>query len=209
MKTVAKYLIISLFFTAFISFAPHREAKANVVYTDSITFKIDSAKIVGNNLVYSIMFYRHVDDWRGAGGLQDTLMGDVDLYFWMNDMVFNKDVFPTVSRKHPNIDHSQDFLRFERVDYYAGRFQVKLAKNTAAMVPKYIEIPYNTPVELCQIQMPLNYVDRNPGFRWDTVATGGFSNIGEPLEIAFKGDILQNPDPAIVLEDYALSLIHI
>ena len=143
MKTVAKYLIISLFFTAFISFAPHREAKANVVYTDSITFKIDSAKIVGNNLVYSIMFYRHVDDWRGAGGLQDTLMGDVDLYFWMNDMVFNKDVFPTVSRKHPNIDHSQDFLRFERVDYYAGRFQVKLAKNTAAMVPKYIEIPYN------------------------------------------------------------------
>lgn len=203
MKTVAKYLIISLFFTAFISFAPHREAKANVVYTDSITFKIDSAKIVGNNLVYSIMFYRHVDDWRGAGGLQDTLMGDVDLYFWMNDMVFNKDVFPTVSRKHPNIDHSQDFLRFERVDYYAGRFQVKLAKNTAAMVPKYIEIPYNTPVELCQIQMPLNYVDRNPGFRWDTVATGGFSNIGEPLEIAFKGDILQNPDPAIVLEDYA------
>lgn len=203
MKTVAKYLIISLFFTAFISFAPHREAKANVVYTDSITFKIDSAKIVGNNLVYSIMFYRHVDDWRGAGGLQDTLMGDVDLYFWMNDMVFNKDVFPTVSRKHPNIDHSQDFLRFERVDYYAGRFQVKLAKNTAAMAPKYIEIPYNTPVELCQIQMPLNYVDRNPGFRWDTVATGGFSNIGEPLEIAFKGDILQNPDPAIVLEDYA------
>lgn len=203
MKTVAKNLIISLFFTVLAFVAPVREAQAAAVYTDSITFKIDSAKIVGNNLVFSIMFYRHIDDWRGGSGVQDTLMGDVDLYFWANNLVLNDKAHAVVSRKHPNIDHPQDFLKFGRVGYHAGRFHVKLAKNNGATSPQYIEIPYNTPVELCQLQLPLNHVDRNPGFRWDTTATGGFSNRGEPLLIAYKGDIIQNPDPAIVLEDYA------
>lgn len=203
MKTVAKNLIISLFFTVLAFVAPVREAQAAAVYTDSITFKIDSAKIVGNNLVFSIMFYRHTDDWRGTSTVQDTLMGDVDLYFWANNLVLNDNAHAVVSRKHPNIDHPQDFLKFGRVDYYARRFHVKLVKNNGATSPQYIEIPYNTPVELCQLQLPLNHVDRNPGFCWDTVATGGFSNRGEPLLIAYKGDIIQNPDPAIVLEDYA------
>lgn len=203
MKTVAKNLIISLFFTVLAFVAPVREAQAAAVYTDSITFKIDSAKIVGNNLVFSIMFYRHTDDWRGTSTVQDTLMGDVDLYFWANNLVLNDNAHAVVSRKHPHIDHPQDFLKFGRVDYYAGRFHVKLVKNNGATSPQYIEIPYNTPVELCQLQLPLNHVDRNPGFCWDTVATGGFSNRGEPLLIAYKGDIIQNPDPAIVLEDYA------
>lgn len=203
MKTVAKNLIISLFFTVLAFVAPVREAQAAAVYTDSITFKIDSAKIVGNNLVFSIMFYRHTDDWRGTSTVQDTLMGDVDLYFWANNLVLNDNAHAVVSRKHPHIDHPQDFLKFGRVGYHARRFHVKLVKNNGATSPQYIEIPYNTPVELCQLQLPLNHVDRNPGFCWDTVATGGFSNRGEPLLIAYKGDIIQNPDPAIVLEDYA------
>lgn len=201
-KSIDKYWIISLFIFGIAFFIPEKQVQAQT-YTDSIAFKIDSAKIENSNLIYSIMFWRTNKDWRGAASAeQDTVMGNLDLYFWMKDIVFDGLQSPVILRHHPNLNGANCLLDISAL-YHADRFLIKLeSKATLSPAMKGIGIPYNEPVELCKIQMPLQYNDRNPEFVWDTKATGGQSYIGEPLIKELQGDIYQNPDPSIVLEDY-------
>lgn len=207
MYTVMKYLmgkywIVSMFLFGFIFLMPEKQVQAQA-YTDSITFKIDSARIEGFNLVYSVMFWRTNQDWRGtASAQQDTVLGNTDLYFWMKNTVFDFQN-PVILRKHPSLGKPNDLLDITAM-YYAERFRIQLKiKPAISSAMNVVGVPYNKPTELCKVQMSLLYNDRNPGFVWDTKATGGQSYSGEPLIADLKGDIIQNPDPSIVLEAYS------
>lgn len=195
-------LFVSVLVTIVMIFAPTKHSHAQL-YTDSITFKIDSVSIEGNELVYSIMFWRPIENWRGsAGGQQDTVLAHLDLYFWMKDMVFNKEVNPMIVRHHPNLNAPNSLLDIS-CRYHAGRFQIALRTRSsvnAAML--LVPVKYNQPVELCRIRMPLNYADRNPEFIWDEKATGGKSYSDEPLLKELQGNIFYNPTPSLVLTDY-------
>lgn len=201
---IGKILIISGMLSVFAFFAPMQEVAAQTQYTDSVTFRIDSVQIVGNSLIYSVMFKRTNQDWRGtASSVQDTVLGNVDLYFWLNDVIFDKEASVLITRMHPNIGTGSSLLTIN-ARYHAMRFLIQLkAENTAVVNPNLVGVPYHDFEELCQIQMPLQYTDRNLGFRWDSIATGGQSNIGEPLIMSLQGDILTNPDPNLKLEDYS------
>lgn len=198
-----KYWIISLFVLGFIFLTPGKQVKAQT-YTDSIAFKIDSAEIVGSNLVYSVMFWRTNEDWRAtASAEQDTVLGNVDLYFLMKDVVFNKLQNPVILRKHSSLGKANDLLDISAL-YHAGRFLIQLkTKPAITSSMNGVGVPYNKPIELCKVQLALQYNDRNPELIWDEVATGGESYIGEPLIKDLRGDIMQNPDPSIVLEAYS------
>lgn len=190
-------------------FCPFKDAEA-AVFTDSLTFKIDSAKVEGNDLVYSIMFWRTNKDWTGGGiaGVQDTMLGNTDLYFRIEDVVFDKTDMPSILRHHPHVDLNTaggtvNVLNISAL-YYAYRFAVKLTpKPSLAGATQTVGIPYNEPVELCQIRMKMANPTQNPGLVWDTPATGGQSTIGEPLILTLQGDIEYNPKKDIVLVDYS------
>lgn len=183
-------------------FVPSKRSQAQL-YTDSITFKIDSVSIEGNELVYSIMFWRPIEDWRGsAGGQQDTVLAHLDLYFRMNDMVFNKGINPNIQRCHPHLNQPNSLLDIS-CRYHAGRFQIALrTRSSVNSSMLLVPVKYNQPVELCKVRMPLNFSDRNPGFKWDEKATGGKSYTEEPLLKELQGDILLNPTSSLVLKDY-------
>lgn len=98
---LCKWLGISVFLLVLLFCTQKTEA---AVYTDSLTFKIDSAKIEGDFLEYSVMFWRTNESWVGDNGIQDTLLGNTDLNFWLEDVVFDKNVAPQIVRKHADLD---------------------------------------------------------------------------------------------------------
>lgn len=177
----------------------------SLAYNDSITFKIDNAAISGNELEFSIMFWRTNQSWEGSGnGLQDTVMGNVDLYFWVTDELFNKAAPPQFVRTHANVDVSggNNLLQIS-TEYYAYRYLVKLktrANANASMTT--LPILYNEPQELCRVKLTMTDGSMNPGLQWDKRATGGQSAIGEPLIESLDGDVMLNPDGNIQLTDY-------
>lgn len=172
-------------------------------YTDSLTFKIDSAKIEGDYLIYSVMFWRNNDDWRGGTSVQDTILGNTDLYFWLEDVVFDKTVAPAVLRKHPNLDVAGGFNLLDiEARYYAYRFSIKIKPkaNPTASMPT-VPIKWKEAEELCQVRLKMSNPAQNPNLRWDVKATGGQSTIGEPLILTLDGDVILNPDKDIILVD--------
>lgn len=172
-------------------------------YTDSLTFKIDSAKIEGDFLIYSVMFWRNNDDWRGGTSTQDTILGNTDLYFWLEDVVFDKTTAPAILRKHPNLDVAGGFNLLDiEARYYAYRFSIKIKpkENPSSLMPT-VPVKWKEPQELCRVKLRMTNPSQNPNLRWDTKATGGQSTIGEPLILTLDGDILLNPDQDIILVD--------
>lgn len=186
------------------------------IYTDSLTFKIDSAKIDGEFLTYSVMFWRTNENWRGGdpviSSIQDTTLGNTDLYFWIENVVFDTRTAPQIERHHPKVDvpvsgpwatPGTNLLDIS-ARYYARRFAISLKNKTTGLNNGMgvVEIPYMKPTELCQIKMRMSNPAQNPGLRWDTLATGGQSTIGEPLILTYEGDIKMNPDKDIILVDH-------
>ncbi len=186
------------------------------IYTDSLTFKIDSAKIDGEFLTYSVMFWRTNKDWRGGdpviASIQDTTLGNTDLYFWIENVVFDTRTAPQIERHHPKVDvpvsgpwatPGTNLLDIT-ARYYARRFAISLKNKTTGLNNGMgvVEIPYMQPTELCQVKMRMSNPAQNPGLHWDTLATGGQSTIGEPLILTYEGDIKMNPDKDIILVDH-------
>lgn len=194
---------------------PTQEVSAQI-YTDSLTFKIDSAKIDGEFLTYSVMFWRTNKDWRGGdpviASIQDTTLGNTDLYFWIENVVFDTRTAPQIERHHPKVDvpvsgpwatPGTNLLDIT-ARYYARRFAISLKNKTTGLNNGMgvVEIPYMQPTELCQIKMRMSNPAQNPGLYWDTLATGGQSTIGEPLILTYEGNIKMNPDKDIILVDH-------
>lgn len=177
-----------------------------VNYMDSVVFCIDSAKIEDNSLVFSLMFHRPNESWKeNSTSEQDTLLGNVDFYFWMMDAVFDKTALPRILRHHAGVTpvgKSGNTLLSIEAKYYAQRFLVALRKQPVTLTQTNLPVLWNQPVELCQVKLPLLFPDQNPGFRWDSVATGGQSKIGQPLIKVLQGDVKLNPDKDIRLLDY-------
>ncbi len=204
-KSLHKWLKISALVLFCVVLLSEKEAVAQGIYTDSVTFRIENAQIEGSDLVFSIVFWRRNVDWRGPNGIQDTLLGNTDLYFGLTEEVFDKSVAPFVERLHPNIDRINEFSNLLEIDarYHAGRFAISLRSKTGGISigMGVVSIPlYEERVELCKIRMRLANPTQNPGLVWD-VATGGQSTIGEPLIEELDGDIELNPDKEIVLVD--------
>lgn len=204
MKCVnGKYLAISCFLFILLTIISEKQVIAQQS-VDSITFRIDSAQIVGKQLEYSIMFWRTNKDWsEPARPVQDTALGNVDLYFKFKDGVFDQNKQPLIVRQHAHLNGANDLLNIW-CRYHAGLFQIKLdLKTTVPAGMNLVEVPYNTPIELCKVQMPLKKDDRNPEFMWVEVSTGGQSYLGQVLIKTLQGDIFHNPDPALIIEDYS------
>ena len=199
----SKCLAISCLFFVLLTIIPEKRVNAQQ-YTDSITFRIDSAQIIGKQLEYSIMFWRTNKDWSSpTRPAQDTVISDLDLYFKMKDQVFDKTKQPLIVRQHAHLNGPDDFLNIW-CRYHAGLFQIKLEqKTTVSAGMNLLEVPYNTPIELCKVQMPLKEDDRNPEFVWQEKSTGGRSNTGEPLIRTLQGDVYYNTDPSLKIEDYS------
>lgn len=198
----SKYLAISCLLFVLLTIIPEKRVNAQQ-YTDSITFRIDSAQILGKQLEYSIMFWRTNKDWSTpVNPAQDTALGNLDLYFKMKDQVFDKTKQPLIVRQHPHLNGTNDLLNIW-CRYHAGMFQIKLElKTTVPAGMNLVEVPYNTPIELCKVQMPLKEDDRNPEFVWSE-STGGQSYLGQPLIRTLQGDVFHNPEPALKIEDYS------
>lgn len=204
MKCVnGKYLAINCFLFILLTIISEKQVIAQQS-VDSITFRIDSAQIVGKQLEYSIMFWRTNKDWsEPARPVQDTALGNVDLYFKFKDGVFDQNKQPLIVRQHAHLNGANDLLNIW-CRYHAGLFQIKLdLKTTVPAGMNLVEVPYNTPIELCKVQMPLKKDDRNPEFMWVEVSTGGQSYLGQVLIKTLQGDIFHNPDPALIIEDYS------
>lgn len=211
-----KWLFSSILLGVCLLLSSGQEAEAQL-YTDSLTFKIDSSKIEGEFLTYSVMFWRTNKDWRGGeaviSGIQDTTLGNTDLYFWLEDVVFDKLATPMIERHHPNVDVPQtnpwDLPGTNLLEittrYYARRFSISLKTKTTGLDNSMgvVQIPYNIPTELCRVKIRMSNPAQNPGLSWDEDATGGQSTIGEPLILSYEGDILMNPSKDIVLVDYS------
>lgn len=211
-----KWLFSSILLGVCLLLSSGQEAEAQL-YTDSLTFKIDSSKIEGEFLTYSVMFWRTNKDWRGGeaviSGIQDTTLGNTDLYFWLEDVVFDKLATPMIERHHPNVDVPQtnpwDLPGTNLLEittrYYARRFSISLKTKTTGLDNSMgvVQIPYNIPTELCRVKIRMSNPAQNPGLSWDEDATGGQSTIGEPLILSYEGDILMNPSKGIVLVDYS------
>ena len=210
-----KWLCTSMLLGVCLFLLPTQEVSAQI-YTDSLTFKIDSAKIEGEFLTYSVMFWRTNEDWRGGdaviSSIQDTTLGNTDLYFWIENVVFDTKTAPQIERHHPKVDVPSSSpwaspgtnLLDITARYYARRFAISLKNKTTGLNNGMgvVEIPYMQPTELCQIKLRMSNPAQNPGLYWDTLATGGQSTIGEPLILAYEGDIKMNPDKDIILVDH-------
>lgn len=210
-----KWLCTSMLLGICLFLLPTQEVSAQI-YTDSLTFKIDSAKIEGEFLTYSVMFWRTNEDWRGGdaviSSIQDTTLGNTDLYFWIENVVFDTKTAPQIERYHPKVDVPSSSpwaspgtnLLDITARYYARRFAISLKNKTTGLNNGMgvVEIPYMQPTELCQIKLRMSNPAQNPGLYWDTLATGGQSTIGEPLILAYEGDIKMNPDKDIILVDH-------
>lgn len=200
--TLCKCLGISVFLHILLFCTQKTEA---AVYTDSLTFKIDSAKIEGDFLEYSVMFWRTNESWVGDNGKQDTLLGNTDLYFWLEDVVFDKNVAPQIVRKHADLDLNTagGFALMDiEARYYAYRFSIKVSpKENPMSNMRVVSVLYNQPVELCRVRLKMTNPNQNPGLEWDVKGTGGQSTIGEPLILALDGNIRLNPQKDIILVD--------
>lgn len=199
---LCKWLGISVFLLVLLFCTQKTEA---AVYTDSLTFKIDSAKIEGDFLEYSVMFWRTNKSWVGDNGKQDTLLGNTDLYFGLEDVVFDKNVAPQIVRKHADLDlNTAGGFALMNVEarYYAYRFSIKVSpKENPMSNMRVVSVLYNQPVELCRVRLKMTNPNQNPGLEWDVRATGGQSTIGEPLILALDGNIRLNPQKDIILVD--------
>lgn len=199
---LCKWLGISVFLLVLLFCTQKTEA---AVYTDSLTFKIDSAKIEGDFLEYSVMFWRTNESWVGDNGIQDTLLGNTDLNFWLEDVVFDKNVAPQIVRKHADLDlNTAGGFALMNVEarYYAYRFSIKVSpKENPMSNMRVVSVLYNQPVELCRVRLKMTNPNQNPGLEWDVKATGGQSTIGEPLILALDGNIRLNPQKDIILVD--------
>lgn len=210
-----KWLCTSMLLGLCLFLLPTQEVSAQI-YTDSLTFKIDSAKIEGEFLTYSVMFWRTNENWRGGdaviSSIQDTMLGNTDLYFWIENVVFDTKTAPQIERHHPKVDVPSSGpwaspgtnLLDITARYYARRFAISLKNKTTGLNNGMgvVEIPYMQPTELCQIKLRMSNPAQNPGLYWDTLATGGQSTIGEPLILTYEGDIKMNPDKDIILVDH-------
>lgn len=200
--TLCKWLGVSVFLLVLLFCTQKTEA---AVYTDSLTFKIDSAKIEGDFLEYSVMFWRTNESWVGDNGKQDTLLGNTDLNFWLEDVVFDKNVAPQIVRKHADLDlNTAGGFALMNIEarYYAYRFSIKISpKENPMSNMRVVSVLYNQPVELCRVRLKMTNPNQNPGLEWDVKATGGQSTIGEPLILALDGNVRLNPQKDIILVD--------
>lgn len=147
------------------------------------------------------MFWRTNESWVGDNGIQDTLLGNTDLNFWLEDVVFDKNVAPQIVRKHADLDlNTAGGFALMNIEarYYAYRFSIKVSpKENPMSNMRVVSVLYNQPVELCRVRLKMTNPNQNPGLEWDVKATGGQSTIGEPLILALDGNIRLNPQKTL------------
>lgn len=185
---------------------------AAFVFKDSVTLSIDSVSIIDGSLVFSIMAYRPNNDWQddGVTNIQDTIMGNLDMYFTLTDAAFDKTAYPTFERLHPCIDNAttsggKNMLK-ATTQYWAYRYNIVLKAQYLNSDAGLLSIPLRQWFELCRVRMKMTDATQNPGLEWDK-ATDGNSSTGEPLVLALQGDAIHNPDSVIRLEDQSSDVV--
>lgn len=182
------------------------------VFKDSVTLAIDSVSVVDGSLVFSVMAYRPNDGWENDGvtNIQDTIMGNLDMYFTLTDAAFDKTAYPTFERLHPCIDNAntsggKNMLK-ATTQYWAYRYNIVLKAQYLNTDAGLLSIPLRQWFELCRVRMKMTDATQNPGLQWD-VATDGTSSTGEPLILTLQGDAIHNPDSVIRLEDQSSDVV--
>lgn len=185
---------------------------AAFVFKDSVTLSIDSVSIVDGSLVFSVMAYRPNNDWQddGVTNIQDTIMGNLDMYFTLTDAAFDKTAYPTFERLHPCIDNAntsggKNMLK-ATTQYWAYRYSIVLRTVYLNADAGLLSIPLRQWFELCRVRMKMTDATQNPGLEWDK-ATDGNSSTGEPLILTLQGEAIHNPDSVIRLEDQSSDVV--
>ena len=178
-------------------------AAQTTVWRDSLQVRIDTSrdnkpKIVDNKLVFSIQVLRPNRDWNN---LNDTILGDADLYFNFNPDAFKGKGSPRFIPAagiaiDENLTGSVNSLWAE-ARYWAWRMQVAFRIKNKGTATKFVSLPLKEWVTLGRVEWPCDPAYAKLGVVWDKPATGLMTLAGDPIIDTLLGDIIKNPDDAL------------
>lgn len=147
-------------------------------------------------IYFNLYIKRTSEGWNN----QDTILGDMDLYFRYNPLAFSPTEAISIGRHNEAIEvgMGSECLLLMDIKYHAGRMLVNTRLNTPG--GKKVPLPYMEDVFLCQVKMKMSDDSYNPGVVWDEVATGVMTAGGNPVLAGFEGDVDKHPDPRLRLD---------